>query len=86
MDGPVCHVCLTPLAYHEGGVECAEAAAVVYVAVMKDRYGSSRYLLAPHSSRAVARVEGKRMGSIGTLATFLGTRAVPLEPDSEGTP
>lgn len=85
MDGPVCHVCLTPLTYHEGGVECAEAAPVVYVAIMEDKDPVRRWI---PMMVCQSRGDARRYASLfhQDVVTFLGTRAVPLEPDSEGTP
>lgn len=85
MDGPVCHVCLTPLTYHEGGVECAKLAPVVYVAIMRFHNLKPFIFDTNETLRTDAAARGRRLAqNVGY--TFLGTRAVPLEPDSEGTP
>lgn len=58
-------------------------APVVYVAIMKRPDGDVG-AYAWESRRDAARYLGENLSRMGWK--FLGTRAVPLEPDSEGTP
>ena len=64
----------------------AKPAPVVYVAIMRRKHSKRRHAVGLSDSREVTRDAGLWHQRAGPKLVYLGTRAVPLEPDEEGTP